>query len=295
MHRPFARIAGLAAVGALALAVAAPTFAAEPAPLTAVVAEDGGTPTAGSAWVRVLHGSPDAPEVDVYVGADLATAAKVDALSGLTFGEISAYREVPAGTYGVKVCATADPTVCPIEVAALAVAADTKYTVAASDLLASIDTNVFVDDPDPAGTQAQVRVVHLSADTPAVDVLTQAGASIGIDGLTYPNRAPATGYASFPGGAYDLKVCASADTTVCPLDPGSLTLEDGKAYSVFAVGSLAATTAPAEPGATAPATDTVGAAETAPAPSLLAPLLVLAAGILAFAGGLRLATSRARR
>jgi len=98
MYRPFARLASLAAVGAVALAVAAPAFAAEPAPLTAVVTVDDGTPTAGSAWVRVLHGSPDAPEVDVYVGADLATAAKVDAPSGLTFGEISAYAEVPAGT-----------------------------------------------------------------------------------------------------------------------------------------------------------------------------------------------------
>jgi hypothetical protein len=302
MHRPFARIAGLAAVGALALAVAAPTFAAEPAPLKAVVAVDDGTPTAGSAWVRVLHGSPDAPEVDVYVGADLATAAKVDELSGLTFGEISAYKEVPAGTYGVKVCAAADPTICPIEVAALAIAADTKYTVAASDLLASIDANVFVDDAGaPDVEAAKVRVVHLSADTPAVDVLTQAGASIGIDGLTYPNRAPATGYASFPGGSYDLKVCASAPTaptgTLCPIDPDALALENGKSYSVFAVGSLAATlpAATAAPDATAPATDTVGTTETAPAPSSLPFLLVLAAGTIAFVGGLRLATRRARR
>ena len=164
-----------------------------------MTANDKGAPAAGNAAVRVLHGSPDAPEVDVYVGATLATAAKADALSGLSFGEISGYVEVPAGTYAVKVCATADATICPIEVPALPLAAATRYTVAASDALASIDANVFVDDPDLAETaQAQVRVVHLSADTPAVDVLTQAGDSIGIDGLTYPNRAPATGYAKFP-------------------------------------------------------------------------------------------------
>ena len=39
-------------------------------------------------------------------GEMLAGAAKVDALSGLSFGEISDYAEVPAGTYAVKVCAT---------------------------------------------------------------------------------------------------------------------------------------------------------------------------------------------
>jgi len=294
MDRRLARIASLTAASALALAIAAPTLAAEPAPLRAVVAQDGGTPPAGSAWVRVLHGSPDAPQVDVYVGADLATATKVDPLSGLTFGQISAYHPVPAGTYAIKVCATADPTVCPIEVAAQAIPADTKITIAASDLLASIDTNIFVDDPDPAGTQAQVRVVHLSADTPAVDVLTQAGASIGIDGLTYPNRAPATGYASFPGGSYDLKVCASAPTaptgTLCPIDPEALTLVDGEAYSVFAVGSLAASL----PAPAAPPTDVAETAETAPASSMPL-LLVLAIGAVAFVGGLRLATVRARR
>jgi len=268
MHR-FSRLAALLGAGALALAIAVPASAAEPAELIPVVtANDNGTPAAGQAWVRVLHGSPDAPEVDVYVGADLASATKVDPLSGLSFGQISDYFEVAPGTYAVKVCATADPTVCPIEVASLDLAADTKYTVAASDLLASIKPNVFVDDPDTAETaQAQVRVVHLSADTPSVDVLTQDGASIGVDGLTYPNRAPATGYAKFAAGSYDLKVCATADHTLCPIDPGALDLTAGTAYSVFAVGSLAATLPPTtspSPAAspTPPPTDTAVAETT---------------------------------
>lgn len=294
MTRRIVRLTGLLAAGALALAVVGPVAAATPEKLTAVVAVDTGAPTAGSAWVRVLHGSPDAPSVDVYVGADLATAALVPGLSGLTFGEISAYTEVPAGTYGVKVCATGAPTFCPIEVAALVIVADTKYTVAASDLLASIDANVFVDDTPAANGEAQVRVVHLSADTPAVDVLTQAGDSIGIDGLTYPNRAPATGYASFPAASYDLKVCASEPVaptgTLCPIDPGALNLEAGQAYSVFAVGSLAATL----PAASGPPTDTIGATDQAPASS--SPfILLLLVGAAAFVGGRRFATSRARR
>lgn len=294
MHRRFARLLSLTAAGALALAIAGPVAAAEP--LTAVVASDAGTPTAGAAWVRVLHGSPDAPEVDVYVGADLATAAKVDALSGLTFGEITAYTEVPAGTYAVKVCATADAAICPIEVASLAIAADTKYTITASDELASIDANVFVDAPDGAVTDAQVRVVHLSADTPAVDVLLQDGTSIGIDGLTYPN---ATGYAVFPGGDYDLKVCASAPTaptgTLCPIDPAALTLVAGEEYSVFAIGSLAASLPAATDGPTPPPTDTVGSTSSDPASGSIAFVLIAAIGALSFIGGLRLVTVRARR
>jgi len=97
MHR-FSRLAALLGAGALALAIAVPASAAEPAELIPVVtANDNGTPAAGQAWVRVLHGSPDAPEVDVYVGADLASATKVDPLSGLSFGQISDYFEVAPG------------------------------------------------------------------------------------------------------------------------------------------------------------------------------------------------------
>src|SRR5918994_2946044 len=64
---------------------------------------------ADDAMVRVLHGSPDAPSVDVFVDD-----GKVDALSGVEFGDLTRYVAVPAGTYAVKVCATADDTVCPI-------------------------------------------------------------------------------------------------------------------------------------------------------------------------------------
>lgn len=279
-------LAATLAVGVVSLS-AVSVAAAEPKKLTAVVtANDKDAPTAGQAWVRVLHGSPDAPEVDVYVGADLASAAKVDALSGLSFGEISGYFEAAPGTYAVKVCATADPSICPIEVASLGLDPDTKYTVAASDLLASIDTNVFVDDADLAETaEAQVRVVHLSANTPAVDVLTQGGASIGIDGLSYPNRAPATGYAKFPAGSYDLKVCAAADNSVCPIDPPALDLAAGTAYSVFAVGALAASVQP-------PASDTIdGTAAVSGAPSL-APLALVAVAAIGLLAGLRLTARR---
>jgi hypothetical protein len=277
----------LGAVGLLALTVG-PVAAADGEKLTAVVtANDQATPTAGQSWVRVLHGSPDAPSVDVYVGADLASATKVDALSGLEFGDISDYAEVPPGTYGVKVCATADPSICPIEVASLDLAADTKYTVTASDLLASIDANVFVDEPDLAETEsAQVRVVHLSADTPAVDVLTQAGDSIGVDGLTYPNRAPGTGYASFPAGSYDLKVCASSDSSLCPIDPATLDLEAGTAYSVFAIGSLEATLA-------APPTSTLDEPAAGTGPNgWLATLAIVSLAIVSFLGALRLTARR---
>src|SRR5918993_861437 len=242
MYRLPARLTALTAAGALALAIAAPVAAAE----------DG-------AHVRVLHGSPDAPSVDVYVNDE-----KVDALSGLEFGDLTEYVSVPGGTYAVKVCATADETVCPIDVPEVEVSDGTKYTIAATNVLASIEAQVLVDDPSPTADEALVRVVHFSADTPAIDVLTQDGATTVVDALAYPN---ATDYVALPGGSYDLKVCADADNAVCPLDPGALDLANGTAYSVFAIGSLEGETLTAAVGVdgmAAPATDTVGSADEAP-------------------------------
>lgn len=268
-----ARITSLAAAAMLALLAAAPVSAAE-----------------GDAHVRVLHGSPDAPSVDVYVDG-----AKVDALSGLGFGDLTDYVALPGGTYAIKVCATADDTICPIDVPALAVSDDTKYTIAATNVLASIEAQVLEDAPAPSADMTQVRVVHFSADTPAVDVLTQDGSATVVDNVAYPN---ATGYLTLDPGSYDLKVCADADNTVCPLDPAALDLAAGRSYSVFAIGSLAGDTLTAAvgvDGVAAPATDTQATAkDDASAPGVWLAVLALV-GIATFAASLRLSTVRNRR
>jgi hypothetical protein len=280
MHRTFRRVAALLGAGALALAVVTPAFAAGPAKLTAVVAVDSTeAPAAGKAWVRVLHGSPDAPAVDVK-----ANGANI--LTNVPFGVISDYLPVDGGTYNIKVCATGTDT-CVID-ADLTFTAGKKYTVAATDLVASIDAQVIEDTATANAQQAQVRVVHFSADTPAVDVLTQDGSAKVVENLSYPN---ATGYLALAAGTYDLKVCANADNSVCPLDPGPLTLSAGTAYSVFAIGSLQATLATpaptAAPDVTPPPTDTLGAQEGGVNGTLFAVLAIL--GIAAVAS---LATSR---
>lgn len=260
-----------------AILVAAAALAAIAAPTTA----------ADEAMVRVLHASPDAPAVDIYVDG-----AKVGApLADLEFGELSTYVALPAGTYAIKVCAVADASICPIDLAAVAVEAGKHYTIAATNALASIEAQLIVDAPSPKEDGTQVRVVHFSADTPAVDVLTQDGAATVVDALAYPN---ATGYLDLPAGSYDLKVCADADNSICPLDPGALDLAAGRSYSVFAIGSLTAdpSTLTAVVGVDAvlpPATDTVPATN----PSWAA--LLVAAGIASLLGAARLVTQRSSR
>jgi len=285
-----ASIAGSAAI-LLLVAGSATVFAVSPAKLTAVAAEDTtAAPAAGQAWVRVLHASPDAPAVDVYVDG-------AKAISGLAFGQIApstapGYVPLTAGNHAIKVCATGSTTVCPIDVPALAVADGKKYTIAATGALAHITAQVIEDAPATGSEEAQVRVVHFSADTPAVDVYVNGTTKIVTD-LAYPT---ATDYLTVPGATYSVKVCATG-TSTCPLNIPSLAVADGKAYSVFAIGSLAATLATTDPTVTAPPTstlDTTTSGSTDDGFGLALGLLAVFA--LSFFGlSVRFASRRARR
>lgn len=232
-----ARLSGVLATGALLLAVAAPVSAApaDPGALQLVILDDSGTPDSGKAWVRVLHGSPDAPEVDVYVGADLGSAAKVAPLSGLSFAEASDYVPVDGGTYAVKVCATADASICPLSFAALTFDAGKKYTVVASNALASIEATVLEDGTAPEEGKGLVRVAHFSADTPAVDVLTQDKSTAVVNGAPYKAN---SGYLELAPATYDLIICADADNNVCPLDPDGIPVTTDTEVTIYAIGSL---------------------------------------------------------
>lgn len=186
-----------------------------------VAAQDG-------ARVRVLHASPDAPAVDVYLNDTI-----VDALTNVPFGTLSDYLTIPAGDQNIKVYATGT-TMDPVIELDATVDAGMAYTIAAVNPVASIDSAVFVDDPSLDYEMAMVRVVHLSPDAPNVDIAPD-GADPVVSNLAFPD---ATDYLALPAGTYDLEVrVAGTDTVALQLDP--LDLMGGRAYSVFAIGSAA--------------------------------------------------------
>lgn len=210
----------------LSILGAAATLAAITALPMGVVAQDD---MAEMAKVRVGHFSPDAPAVDVYANGGAI-------LTEVPFGVLSEYLEVPGGTYTIEVVAAgADPAdgavIGPVD---LDFAAGTMTTVAATNALASIEAQVLVDDPNPQDGVAQVRVVHYSADAPAVDIALDGG-DVVAENLAYPNAA---GYLDLPEGEYDLEIRPTGTTDVAfDIDP--LPLAGGTSYTVFAIGSLA--------------------------------------------------------
>jgi hypothetical protein len=269
----------------MALAIAAPVGAAD------------------TSKVRVLHASPDAPAVDVYLDD-----AIVGPLTNVPFGVISGYLDIPSGDHNIKVYATGDTTT-PVIDADVTVAAGKAYTIAATDAVAAITAQVLVDAPSASCDTAQVRVVHFSADAPAVDVATAGAAPADaiVKNLSYPD---ATGYLDLPAGSYDLEVRLAGTSTVA-LDLPGVAIEDCKSYTVFAVGSAAspavggnalqvvvAVDATAKAGAkpTAPPTDTIASTGTSDsaAEGLTGGLMLVGAFMIALAGTYTLLSRRVR-
>jgi hypothetical protein len=187
---------------------------------------------ADNAQLRVLHASPDAPAVDIWIND-----AVVDGLTDVPFGTLSGYLEVPAGDYNVKVFAAGTDT-DPVIDADVTLASGKAYTAAAIGELASITAAVFEDGGMAAADKAMARVIHLSPDAPAVDVAPDGAdpADAVVKGLEFPD---ATDYLSLDAGSYDLEVRLAGTTDVAlQLDP--VDLEAGMAYSIFAIGSAAA-------------------------------------------------------
>jgi hypothetical protein len=119
------------------------------------------------ARVRVLHLSPDAPAVDVFVNGG-AEAAVED----LEFPDGTEYLEVPAGTYTFDVAASgssADDAVLTIE--DLELEAGGSYTAVAYDELASISALPLVDDYEGvAADDIRIRAIHVASGVGEVDI-----------------------------------------------------------------------------------------------------------------------------
>lgn len=180
------------------------------------------------AAVNVIHASPDAPAVDVWVNGE-------PALTGLAFGEFSGWVALPAGEHQVQVTAEGgDPAEAVID-AMVTLEVGAAYHVAATGLLESIAPQIYqVDLSTLADDTARIRVIHTSPDAPAVDVAVTGG-DVLIENLEFPN---ASDFLEVPAGAYDLEVRPTGTEDVALALPG-VELEGSLVYDVFAIGTLA--------------------------------------------------------
>lgn len=182
-----------------------------------------------SAALRVAHLSPGAPFVDVYVDGEYAGN-----LSGVSYGVVSPYIQLPAGTHNIQVFASGYAAV-PLLDTDLTLGAGASQTLGIVGLLpdGSLDARVFDDAAIlPPEGEAKIRAIHAMTDVGAAAVTTAPGGQQ----LILPGFSNASAYAQAPAGAYTLQLeLAGTDATTLSV-PG-VYLAAGEVYTAFTIGS----------------------------------------------------------
>ncbi len=177
----------------------------------------------GMAYIRVIHASPDAGIVDVFVDGNKL-------LSSFQFGVVTPYVPLPAGGHKVQVALIGTGVDASVITQTIMVSAAIPYTVAALGTKASgYSLSVFTDNNIVSNNDAKVRIYHLSPGTGGVNVTN--GSSTVTSGLTYQN---ASNYVDIPAGSYTLDAAIPSDQT----KQINTTLKPWTITSVFAIGMV---------------------------------------------------------
>jgi hypothetical protein len=192
---------------------------------TAVLGIGGVAGAADNASVTVVHGIPKTP-VNVFVNGKIT-------LRNFAPGTVAGPLSLPAGSYTVTVFPAADTagTGNPVIEATAQVPAGANVSLVAHlDAAGKPTITPFVNDVSRlAAGQARLVVRHTAA-APAVDV--RAGGTPVIQGLTNPDQKALT----LPAGTVKADVVLAGTDTVA-IGPADVTLTEGTATIVYAIGS----------------------------------------------------------
>ncbi|MER2258032.1 MAG: DUF4397 domain-containing protein [Priestia megaterium] len=178
---------------------------------------------AQNAEVRIVHASPDAPAVDIFVD-DKAL------VEGAKFKDVANSLPLAAGSHKVEVYeAKTKGTKDSIIEATLVVDGGKSYTVAAVNKAENLELQAFTNNKQGMDGKASLRVAHLSPDAPAVNVGPKGAVPLFKD-LSFKSI---SGYQVVNPGSYDLSVSTADGKEILSL-PGT-NLQSGKNYTVLAV------------------------------------------------------------
>ena len=206
--------------------------------------------TAGNVRVQVVHGAPNAPEVDVYVTGPTDDILPLDPLGTFQFGGDLGPVEVPADDYRIRVVVTGDMTKTPVfDSGTVALPAGADLVVVAVEntnvgagnpgqspisLAVAADPNIEPFEIVDVETLAAFRAAHFSPDTLPVNVLIDddmmAPNLVELNNVPYP---VVSNFIEAPGGTYNVKIELVSNPGAYAIDE-DVTLEAGKRYSVSA-------------------------------------------------------------
>ncbi|MCX6368305.1 MAG: DUF4397 domain-containing protein [Armatimonadetes bacterium] len=190
----------------------------------------GSSSSGTSPRLRVVHASPNAPQVDVLID-------DVRELSSVPYKASSPYLGVFAGTRNVKVNAAGTSTT--VINANLTLLNNTDTTVLATGRLASIEPLVLTDNnTPPTAGNIKLRLVHSAPGAGNVDIYVTAPTASLASATPNFSNVPfkgASSYLNVPAGTYRVRITPAGTKTVA-IDSGSVTLTAGQIRTAVAVG-----------------------------------------------------------
>jgi hypothetical protein len=177
--------------------------------------------------VRVMHASPDAPAVDVYVNGEAV-------LRNVPFFAYSDYLSLPDGTYNIAVTPAGAPIADAVLAGPLELRGGYTGTLAAVGFVDEIEAVLYEDNnaPVPAG-KARVRVIHASPNAPAVDVKLAGTSTVVVQNAPFK----ASAYVEVDAGTYQFDISPAGQGAVVFTTP-ALRFESGWVYTLVATGDL---------------------------------------------------------
>lgn len=177
-------------------------------------------------FIRFLHTSPNAPNLDIYIDDKKA-------VSNLIYGSLAGYAALQADLHKIDTY-LAGQTTNPILSTTTTLIGDNFTTMAITGVLPNLQYRVYKDRSESIpNNESYIRFVHLSSNAPAVDIVTEAGETL-FSTITFGRTEQ---YKRINPGIYKLNVRASGTPNVI-LGLPQLTFEGGKAYTLYAMGVI---------------------------------------------------------
>lgn len=178
----------------------------------------------GNSYIRILHASPDAPPVDIYVNNNMIA-------SNLKYKDFTDYKPLQSGVYNIKVFA-AGTQENPVINTDYFIPGNSIITVAATDKLENISLLPINDTQMPINpSKVYLRFGHLSPDAPSVDVRLPDGTNL-FEDVEFKE---VTDYIEVNPGTYTVEVFPTGTDTQVLYVP-NIQLKPNRFYTVYAVG-----------------------------------------------------------
>ena len=178
-------------------------------------------------YVRVMHASPDAPAVDIFVDGKAV-------LTSVPFFALSGQLALPDGTYTIDIAPAGAGVAASVFETKLTLEGGYTGTVAAvgSLGLGNFDVKLYEDNYSMTGAgMSRVRVIHGSPDAPAVDIKIAGTQNVVVKGAKFGDAATL----EVPAGSYSFDISPAGSSTVLFTTP-ALRFESGWGYSLVASG-----------------------------------------------------------